>query len=537
MEPLWPSVLGLDGTHDRLPDPSPAAEDRIRSAMRDIAGRAAAIDPSGLDEVRAVTRDVVVQQANAALDTLDSRLVEFSVSDGLSSPAYSPLTMLPSLTLNDEAKARGYLARLAALPSYLDAVADRQRRGLADGLVPPDFLVQAGVDYAQRYLGAPETDPLAIDPEIDLPDFAAERDRLLADAVRPAYARYRDFLRDELAPHAVPADRPGLGAQPGGAARYEGLIRVHTTTDRSAHELHEIGLALIEDLAAQYRVLGERVFGSTDLAEIFERLRTDPALRWRDGDELLEAARSAIRRAEAVAPQWFGLLPAGQCEVRPVPPAEAVGGTIAYYQLPALDGSRPGVYFANTFEATQRFRHTAEAIAFHEAVPGHHFQLGIALGQTEMPLLRRLADVNAFIEGWGLYAERLADEMGLYSDDVAKFGMLTQDSMRAGRLVVDTGLHALGWSRGRAVEFLAANTPMSGLEIEAEIDRYVANPAQALSYMVGRLEIERVRADAAEALGERFDIRAFHDVVLGNGNLPLSVLGDVVSRWVDGQRG
>jgi uncharacterized protein (DUF885 family) len=200
-----------------------------------------------------------------------------------------------------------------------------------------------------------------------------------------------------------------------------------------------------------------------------------------------------------------------------------------------MDGTRPGVYYANTDQVTERFRHQCECTAFHEAVPGHHFQLSIALELPDLPVLRRIADVNAYSEGWGLYTERLADEMGLYSSDFARLGMLTADSMRAGRLVVDTGLHAKGWSRAQAVEFLSANTPMAAVEIESEVDRYIAYPGQALSYMVGRLEIQRIRADAEAALGDRFDIRGFHDVVLGNGPLPLSVLAEVVRDWVAAQ--
>jgi uncharacterized protein (DUF885 family) len=199
--------------------------------------------------------------------------------------------------------------------------------------------------------------------------------------------------------------------------------------------------------------------------------------------------------------------------------------------MPSLDGKRPGVYFANTYQAHERGRQTSEATAFHEAVPGHHFQQAISLELTGLPLLRRCADVNAYAEGWGLYCERLADEMGLYSGDVDRLGMLTLDSMRAGRLVVDTGLHSKGWSRQQAIDYLMTNTPMAPVEIVAEVDRYIAAPGQALSYMVGRLEIQRLRAEAARTLGDRFDIRAFHDLVLGGGPLPLSVLDQVVTRW------
>ncbi|WP_116041889.1 DUF885 domain-containing protein [Amycolatopsis palatopharyngis] len=533
--PLIPSLLGLPGDHGRLADHTAVGAARYRAAYLDLASRAANIDMTTGDHERSVTRDVVIQQARAAVDLIDAGLVEFAVSDGLSAPVQQLLIELPVVTLSDEERVKGFLARLSAVGEYTDAVIERQRSAAGKGLLPADFLVDAGIAYMDRYLGDPEGDPLRLEPEIEVPGFAAERDRLLDEVVRPAFRRYRDFLAGELRPNAQSAERPGLCWLPDGEAKYAALIRAHTTTERSAQDLHDTGLELIERLGREYREIGGREFGTTDLNEIFARLRTDPALRWRDGDELLDAARAAITRAEVLAPEWFSTIPAQSCEVRPVPETEADDGTIAYYFPPALDGSRPGTYFANTYQAHERFRHTSEAIAFHEAVPGHHFQLSTALELTELPLLRRIADVNSYIEGWGLYSERLADEMGLYSDDIARFGMLTQDSMRAARLVVDTGLHALGWSRQQAVDYLTANAPMAAVEIEAEVDRYAANPGQALSYMVGRLEIQRMRAEAEVALGDRFDIRGFHDVVLGGGNLPLSVLDGVVTSWVAGQ--
>lgn len=522
-DPLRPSVLGLPGAHDRLPDLTASAEKRQRAAYLDVAARAEAASPATADE--AVTRDVVVQQARAAVDLLDARLPEFAVSDAFTAPLQLLLMTLPMVELTDETRARGFLARLAAFPSFVDQVVERQ----AAGPVPPDFLVDSAIGYFDRMLAVPELTSLRHD--VGSATLAAERDALLSGFVRPALARYREFLREDLRPRARPAEEAGLCWQPGGLLRYAGLIRAHTTTERSAQELHDIGLALIADLAGEFRTLGRRVFGTGDLAGIFERLRTDPALRWGSGEELLAAARAAITRAEAEAPRWFRTIPSARCEVRPVPESDADAGTIAYYVEPALDGSRPGIYYANTFHAGERFRHVSEAVAYHEAIPGHHFQLSLAL-ELDLPLLRRVADVNAYTEGWGLYAERLAEEMGLYTGDVARFGMLTQDAMRAARLVVDTGLHALGWSRQQAVDYLRENTPMAPVEIEEEVDRYAGCPGQALSYMTGRLEIERIRAGAERALGDRFDIRDFHDVVLGHGILPLPVLDRVVSNWI-----
>ena len=531
-EPLERTVLGLPGDHTKLADPSLAAAERDRARYAAIAERADAIDPTGVTASEVITREVVRTHARGAIDTIDSRLSGFAVSDGFSSPALNLLTILPALTPDDADKARDYLARLAAIGGYLDAVIEAQRTTVADGFAPPDFLVRIGIQYVERYLANEEGDPFRVTPAVEVEGFAAERDRLLAEVVRPAYRRYRNFLAEEVLPVAKTDSQPGISHLPGGLEKYQGLIRAHTTTDRTAQELHDTGLRMGEKLAEEYRELGSRVFGTGDLREIFDRLRNDPELRWRDGEELLEGARTAIARAETVAPHWFSRVPDAKCAVEPVPEADAASGTIAYYLQAAFDGSRPGTYYANTYEASSRPRFTSEAIAFHEAVPGHHFQLTFAQELTDLPLLRRIAPFNAYIEGWGLYAERLADEMGLYSDDVARFGMLVQDSMRAGRLVVDTGLHALGWTRQQAVDYLVEHTPMAKMEIDAEIDRYVANPGQALSYLVGRLEIQRVRAEAEQALGDRFDIRAFHDVVLGNGILPLSALDTVVGAWI-----
>lgn len=409
-------------------------------------------------------------------------------------------------------------------------VADRHRGGLAAGRTPVAHLGRAAVAYLDRYLADPDQDPLR-KPELSGPR-GDERERLLAEVVHPAFARYREVLDVEIAPHGRPAEQPGLSWLPGGEDTYRKLIRVHTTTDREPEELHRTGLALIERLAEEYAEIGSRVFGRSTAAEVRQRLRTDPALRWNTADEMIEAARETMRRAEAAAPDWFGRVPSAPCLLVPVPDNEAPNTSPGYYMMPAKDGSRPGTYFINTYRPEERDRFFVEALSFHEAVPGHHFQRALDRELDGLPLLRRYARINAFSEGWGLYSERLADEMGLYSGDLTRLGMLAQDSMRAARLVVDTGLHALGWSRRQVVEFLRTNTVMPEVDIQSETDRYIEWPGQALSYMVGRLEIQRLRAEAEQTLGSTFDIKAFHDTVLGQGSLPLSVLSDVVSAWV-----
>ncbi|TDC56703.1 DUF885 domain-containing protein [Jiangella ureilytica] len=534
--PVDASLLGLRDREDRLTDYTEAGQAAIADRLASVAARAEAVDPAGLDDGERITRAVILQQAESESDHIATRGVEYTVTDSFFAAASATLSSLTMIGITEPAHADGYLARLAGLPALLDAIAERHRAGIAAGRLPVRRLAEATAEHFTRYVAKPQDDPLrrpepAAGSGTDTAAFRAERDRLLTEVVHPAIARYRDAVAAHVVPHGRPDDKGGLCWLPGGDEFYARLTRAHTTTTRTPDELHQTGLDVLARLTDEYAEVGARVFGTGDQAEILERLRTDPAMRWRDGDELLAAARAAIQRAEQVAPQWFGRLPSQSCVVEAVPAAEAPGAPGAYYMQPAMDGSRPGTYFANTHEAEKRDRYSAEAVAFHEAVPGHHFQLTIAQELSDLPLLRRLASITAFDEGWGLYAERLADEMGLYSDDVARLGMLSEDSMRACRLVVDTGLHAKGWSRQQAVGFMVDNTATSRVEIETEVDRYISAPGQALAYMVGRLEIQRIRAAAEATAGDRFDLRGFHDLVLGNGPLPMGVLDEVVGAW------
>jgi uncharacterized protein (DUF885 family) len=528
-DPVMGTILGVPGHDDTLSDRSEQGQQAIRASALDIAARADAVPTDGLTADDAVTRSVVAHHARQMVTEIDTRLVEYTISDLFVGPAAELVSILPMIVLNDAAEAGSYLNRLRAVPGFLETVAQRHRAGVAAGRVPVAHLVRAAAEHIDRYLGQSE-DVLAR-PAFDDAAFDDERARVLADVVRPAFARYRDVLTGEILEHGRDEEHVGLCHLPDGDAMYAGLARVHTTTDRTPDELHQTGLDVIARLADEYAEIGSRVFGTRDQAEIFRRMTGDPAMRWRDGDELLDSARTAVSRAEAAVSGWFGRLASSQCKVEPVPEADAPSAPAAFYLWPSMDGRRPGIYFANTHRAEERDRFVSEVMAFHEAVPGHHFQIALAQELTHLPLFRRVVTPNAYAEGWGLYTERLAEEMGLYSSDVDRLGMLAMDSMRAGRLVVDTGMHAKGWSRARAVGFLRDNTPMSDLEIGNEIDRYIAFPGQALSYMVGRLEIQRMRAAAQARLGERFDIRDFHDVVLTNGALPLTVLDEVVSSW------
>ncbi|HEX3427376.1 MAG TPA: DUF885 domain-containing protein, partial [Candidatus Limnocylindrales bacterium] len=328
-----------------------------------------------------------------------------------------------------------------------------------------------------------------------------------------------------------PDDRVGLTWLEDGEDAYDRMVRYHTTLDLSARRIHEIGLEQIDKLADEYRVLGQEILGTSDVVEIFGRLRDDPALHHTNGADIVAASKTALAKASAAMGDWFGILPKAGCDVE-----EVQSGAIAYYFPPAKDGSRPGVFFMNTSDPTGWGRYQIEATSYHEGIPGHHLQLAISTELTNVPEFRKRAFIAAYGEGWGLYSERLADEMGLYSTPLDRIGMLEADSMRACRLVVDTGMHALGWSRQKAIDYMTEHSPMRVSQIVPEIDRYAVTPGQALAYMIGRLEIQRMRREAEEALGDAFDIKGFHDTVLGSGLMPLPVLDRVVRTWADGQR-
>jgi uncharacterized protein (DUF885 family) len=319
---------------------------------------------------------------------------------------------------------------------------------------------------------------------------------------------------------------------PGGAACYARLIKVHTSLDLPAAEIHDVGLRELARVQSEMRALGKEALGTDSLPEIRRRLLGDPKLMFKTRAEIEAAARAALARAKAAEPRFLGRLPRTPCVVKPIETFEERDSPIAYYRPAAIDGSRPGTYYVNTWKPETRPRHELEALAFHESIPGHHVQIALAQELTGLPEFRKHLGVTAFVEGWGLYAEGLADELGLYSGPLQRLGRLSFSAWRAIRLVVDTGVHALGWSRGRAIAFMEENAALAHDNVVNEVDRYIAWPGQALAYKLGELEIRRLRADAQARLGARFDLRAFHDALLGAGAVSLPVLRDQLDAWI-----
>jgi uncharacterized protein (DUF885 family) len=481
-----------------------------------------------------VTRDLLVHELDDNVRGIDLRLAELA-SDQMEGIHADLLITAAQLRAPEPEHATMALARARQFGRMLAQASERFREGLASGRTPARINVERSINQVDGYLSSPlESDPFAHlagpDDWDGLEAWRGQLTDIVRDDLRPAFARYRDVLHDELLPVARPDDRAGLQWLDDGAEMYQALIEIHTGLPLTPDELHAIGrVEATEDLPAQYVELGGREFGTTELPEIFARLLDDPALRYRDGDEILAHARACLDAAGEAMGDWFGILPQAPCELKPVPDYLAADAPAAYYTPPAPDGSRPGEYHVNLHEPTDRGRAETASIAFHEAIPGHHLQLAIATERTDLPAFRRLSwGHTAFVEGWALYTERLADEMGLYESDVDRLGMLASDSWRACRLVVDTGLHAMGWTRQQAIDFMRANAPVNREEIVVEVDRYIGMPGQALAYKVGQREILRLRDEARGALGPDYDIKAFHDTVLGAATISLRVLRDRV---------
>ena len=533
--PTWGHLMGNYEHADLYDDASRGGEDEEIRGRRAFADRAAAIPADDLSAQDRITREMIAFDGRRNADILEARFAEFGV-DPIFGPIAGLPVYMPKLPIPNADVAEAMIAKTRGIAANFRDMGDRLLEGVARIRTPAAFAVDDTIAQIDRWLAGPiADDPLLQTAEpTGVADADAWRSRLrgvIETDVRPAMGGYRDVLRDKVRAHARDDDHVGLTWLADGEDAYGRMVRYHTTLDRSAEAIHQTGLEQIEKLNAEYRVLGQEVLGTSDVPEIFRRLREDPALQHTDGAEIVAASKTALAKAAAAMGDWFGILPKAGCDVE-----ETKSGAIAFYFPPAKDGSRPGVFFMNTSDPTGWGRYQIEATSYHEGIPGHHLQLAISTELASVPEFRKRAFIAAYGEGWGLYAERLADEMGIYSTPLDRMGMLEADSMRACRLVVDTGMHALGWSRQKAIDYMTDNSPMRVSQIVPEIDRYAVTPGQALAYMIGRLEIQRIRREAEEALGERFAIKGFHDTVLGSGLLPLPVLERVVRDWVDGQR-
>lgn len=538
--PSFATRIGDRRYDDRLEDLSAGTRAARAAALRATLERAAAIDPGQLGPVDRVSRSMLMEEASGQLAALETRIDEWSVNpiDGPQTWIVDLVDHQPIETVDD---GRNLIARTTAVRTNMEQAIEGLRTGMARGCVASVVPLERVIDEVRLLVSEPADSWRLVGPATeehadwsaaDLESFRVGLLSAIEETVIPAFRDYLDVLEQEILPVARPSDRPGLVHVPGGENAYRALVLSHTGLNTEPRTVHEIGLREVERIDEAFSDLGAQVLGVHGLEATLSALQSDPALRFGTAAEVFETARRTLARAEAAVPTWFGRVPGVPCEVLPIPEESAPHQTLAYYAWPTLDGSRPGRFHINLHAPETRARYEAEALAFHEAVPGHHLQMSIAAELRGLPSFQRILGSNAFVEGWALYAERLADEMGLYTSDMDRFGILSFDAWRACRLVVDTGLHALGWTRDQAIDFMREHTALDDGNIANEVDRYIAWPGQALAYKLGQLEILRLRDVAERALGEGFDIRAFHDAVLGSGAVGLVTLAGVIDAWI-----
>lgn len=539
--PVDATAIG-DRRYDALlDDNSPAGMAKETKWLEGLRARARAFPIKTLDAGDRINRGALIEELENQLAVRSCHFERWNV-DPLNGPQASFMNLADYTVIATPEDADHYVTRCQAMGGYFANHIANLASGLPAGLVANQEAVKKVLAQLEEIQSQKRAEDWAIArpaqeareawPADKRTEFATRMSAVVTEVLKPALQRYQAFLKDTILPGARQPEMAGLAAMPGGLDCYRKLIRVHTSLDKTPTELHQLGLDEVKRIRAAISELGGKVLGTTDFAQIQSRLRKDAAMHFKTEEEIEATAQATLVRAKAALPAWFGILPKADCTVKVMGMHEAPFSTIAYYRNPAADGSRPGYYMINTYKPKTRPRYEAEALAFHESIPGHHLQIAIAQELTGLPEFRKHQGVTAFVEGWGLYSERLADEMGLYSGDSDRLGMLSYDAWRACRLVVDTGMHALGWSRQQAIDYMTANTLLAENNIVNEVDRYLTDPGQALAYKCGQLEILRLRAEAKQRLGDRFDIKQFHDAVLENGALALPVLRQQIEAYI-----
>ncbi len=535
--PVGATYIGDHRFDDQWPDLSPAALQASYEGDKAVIAALDKIDPQQLTAEDQLNRDLFRRQYQANVDTYDygSQYMPLSQRGGLAS-MHRIADVVVFTTVKDYEQ---WLGRIGTIDQLVDQNIALMRLGVQRGQVPPKIILQRVPPQLDKQIVTDPTQSPFYGAFAKMPDSipAAEQARLQAAArdaitktVVPSYTKLKQYVVNDYLPRT--RDTVGLWDTPNGAARYAELARFYTTTNLTPDEIHEIGLKEVA------RIRGEmmKVIAKTDFKGGFEEflayLRTDPKFRYTDPRELLEAYEAMAKRVDPLLPQYFGKLPRMPYGVRPIAEQVAPDTTTAYYQGPAMDGKRAGYYYVNLYKPEERPKYEIPVLTIHEAVPGHHLQISLAQELGELPKFRRDFEATAFVEGWALYSESLGEEMGFYEDPYDKFGQLTYEMWRAVRLVVDTGLHHKHWTRQQAIDYFKANAAKTELDIINETDRYIGNPGQALAYKIGELKIKQLRGEATKQLGDRFDIRAFHDVVLGSGAIPLDVLEANVQRWI-----
>ncbi|MGH9544881.1 MAG: DUF885 domain-containing protein [Terriglobales bacterium] len=540
-DPETATSLGDNRYNDRLDDRSPQFYQSDVEARRKFLARFEAIAPAGLSAQDGLSRELIIRNLRQDIEGARFNPWEMPVNQ-MDGPHLELLELVSLTPFNNMKDYEDYLSRLHQVPKVLDQVTRNMRQGMKDQLMQPRYLLEKVVPQTQEIAdtkadASPFAKPVSKFPaNISDADQKRLRSAVLAainDEVLPAYQRFTAFVRDDYAPHG--RTEPGVWALPDGAERYRFEIRQLTTTDLTPEEIHQIGLKQVAETEAEMLALAHKL-GFHDLASLNEHIKNDRQFYATSGQQVLDLYSKYTRQMEKQLPKLFGRLPQNQLEVIPMDPFRAKNAVPADYTPGAADGSRPGHINVNEWDPEHRLTLNIEAIAYHEGVPGHHLQISIAQELKDLPAFRRNGEYTAFVEGWALYSERLGKEIGFYQDPYSDYGRLENEMWRAIRLVIDTGEHEKHWSREQMVDLFHRYTAMDEPNVQSEVDRYIAWPGQALAYKLGQLEILRLRDDARQKLGKKFDLRAFHDEVVGSGPLPLDVLHSQVESWITDQR-
>ncbi len=540
-QPEFASMIGDKRYNDQVSDYSVKAINDWLAAEQEFLMKLAAIDPTGLSDQDKISRDLLLRDLAEDQESAEFKEWEMPVNqmDGIYATYPQLVAQLSFTTAKDY---DDWIARLHVIPKAFDQVTAEMSIGIEDKRVPPKYLLEKTLEQVKQLASEkPEDSPLAL-PLKKFPASisAAEQTRIknetlaaITKEVLPAYNRFARFLEVTY----IPAGRtdPGISSLPDGAKFYQFLIRRTTTTNLTADQIHQIGLDEVKKDEAEMLAIAQKM-GFKDLKSFQASLKTNPKLKPASPAALLDAYRAYLTPMQAKLPQLFGRLPKAPFEVVAVPSYLEKTASTAYYEAGTPDGSRPGRLFIDTYNASDRNLDAVEAIAYHEGLPGHHLQVSIGQEQQGVPEFRKFGGYTAFGEGWGLYAERLGKDIGFYQDPYSDYGRLEGDIWRAIRLVVDTGVHSKHWIRQQMVDYFHDHSAIDETDVQAEVDRYIAWPSQALAYKIGQLEILALRDRAKKELGDKFDIRAFHDQVIDSGALPLDVLEEHITAWIASQK-